>query len=97
MAPLAGYGCEEAMQLWKQGHTPVCPSPAFGGAFFLSYLLLSRVHTHQAAISTINQGSSERKKTSPSIKTPAVIAIRLVCDFACVVMKRHRGRIDIPV
>ena len=65
--------------------------------FFLSHPPLTRVHIHQAASSTINQGSIERKKTSPTIKTPAVIAIRLVCDLACFVMKRHRGRIDIPV
>ena len=73
------------------------PESCLRRGFFLSHLLLSRVHTHQAAISRINQGSSERKKSSPTIKTPAVIAIRLVCDLACVVMKRHRGRIDIPV
>ena len=73
------------------------PEPCLRRGFFLPHLLLSRVHIHQTAISTINQGNSERKKTSPTIKTPAVIAIRLVCDLACVVMKRHRGRIDIPV
>ena len=73
------------------------PESCLWRGFFLSHHLLSRAHSHQTAISTINQGSSERKKTSPTIKTPAVIAIRLVCDLACVVMKRHRGRIDIPV
>ena len=79
-----------------RSHTCVSESCLWRG-FFLSHLLLRRVQIHQAPISTTNQGSSERKKTSPTIKTPAVIAIRLVCDLACVVMKRHRGRIDIPV
>lgn len=65
--------------------------------FFLSHLLLIRFHTHQAAASMINHGSSGRRKISPTTKTAAVTAIRLVCDLACVVMKRHRGRIGISV
>ena len=73
------------------------PEPCLRRGSFLSHLLLSRFHTHQAAISMIIQGSSERKKISPIIKTPAEMAIPLVCDLACGVMKRHRGRIDIPV
>ena len=73
------------------------PKPCLRRGFFLSYLLLSQVQIHQTAISTISQGSSGRRTISPTITTPAVIAIRLICDLACVVMKRHRGRIGIPV
>jgi len=73
--------------VWKQGHTPVCPDPAFGGVFFYR---CSRPHIHHAAPASSSQGSGSFS-TSSTTRTPMPIAKRRVCCRAWGVMYRQRG------